>query len=279
MNRILVTKRRIRTVRLHLWLPRVVALIVALLLSAAGLRAILAPPRPEIVGRTAPAPAFDQGAEGFADAFSRVYLTWSVSTTQARDAQLAPFLSSSLDPAGGVQPNGSESVSWTSVVGEEASGGQWLVTIAAQTSSGLIYLCVPVSRDQRGFLFVSSYPALVGPPASDPNAPVASQQPIDDQALQTVVARAVTNYLAGNQADLLADLTPGALVSMPAQRLSVTATESATWLIPNQRVAIEVTASDAEGNSLTLTYEIGVEKLDRWFVQSIQINPTFDGGK
>jgi hypothetical protein len=273
-----ITTRRMRTIRQQVWLPRAFGLIVAAVMSAAGLRATFAPPRPEIIERTAAAQGIDQGAEAFAEAFTRVYLSWNTGAPQVREAQLAPFLSSALDPAAGVQANGTESVSWTSVVGEQRSGNDWLVTVAAQTSSGLIYLCVPVMRDRRGFLAVTAYPAFVGPPATDPNAAVAPLQPVDDQALQTVVARAVSNYLAGNQADLSADLTPTALVSMPAQHLTVTTTEPATWLVPSHRVELEVTATDAQGSSLTLSYEVGVEKLERWFVQSIQVNPIFDGG-
>ena len=29
---------------------------------------------------------------------------------------------------------------------------------------------------------------------------------------------------------------------------------------------------------MTLTYDLDVEKLDRWYVNSIQVDPTFQGG-
>jgi hypothetical protein len=258
-------------------MPRALAATVVVILSVAGLRSIVAPARTTVVARASAARGPDQGAEGFAQAFARAYLSWSSDSPGGQAAALRPFLASGLDENGGVQPSASESVSWTAVVGEQASGSHTLVTVAAQTSAGLEYLSVPVARDQHGFLFVSSYPALVGPPASDPSASTPQQQQVNDSTLQTVVARAVTNYLAGNQANLLADLTPNALVSLPIQHMTVTQTQPATWIATGHEVAVQVTATDAHGDSMTLAYQVGVEKLDRWYVQSIQVDPTYEG--
>jgi hypothetical protein len=279
MTEIQTVTRKLRAVRITASLPRVLASIVLLVLAVAGIRSIVARPTKTVVARSAAAPALDQGAEEFAQSFARAYLTWNGQSQGQRESALRPFLSSALDQDAGVQPGGgSQSVGWTSVVGQQADGSQTLVTVVAQTSHGLVYLSVPVARDNHGFLFVSNYPAIVGPPASDTTAALPSQQQITDSALQTVVARAVTNYLAGNQANLLADLTPNALVSLPPQHMTVTNTQPATWTVPGRRVAIQVTTNDAHGNSWTLTYEVGVQKLDRWYVQSIQVDPTFQGG-
>lgn len=281
MTEITTVTRSLRAARLQATLPRALVAILVLVLCAAGIRSILAPSATSVVASRADGPALDQGAEEFAQSFARVYLTWSDQEDQEqRQSALQPYLSNTLDPGAGVEPGSgtSESVSWTSVAGEQRDGAQTLVTVAAQTSDRMVYLSVPVARDSHGFLFVSAYPAMVGPPASDPTASLPVQPEITDSSLQTVVARAVTNYLAGNQANLLADLTPNALVSLPPQHLTVTSTEQATWVVQGRSVAIQVVAGDAHGNSWTLNYELGIEKLDRWFVRSIQVNPTFPGG-
>ncbi len=271
--------RSLRTVRLQAAWPRAAALTLVVILCIAGLRAILAPTPAPVVSRPASQPTLDQGAEAFAQAFTQAYLTWTPGDSTQRQSALQPFLATGLDTAAGLEPGtGSQGVSSTYVVGEQSGGNETLVTVAAQTTGGLVYLSVPVARDSHGFMFIPNYPALVGPPASDANASLPVQQQVDDASLQTVVERAVTNYLAGNQANLLADLTPNALVSLPQQHLTVTNTQPATWTIPGQRVAIQVTATDAHGTSWTLTYELNVEKLDRWYVQSIQVDPTFQGG-
>jgi hypothetical protein len=280
MTEIKTTARSLRAIRFQAALPRTIVTLGVIVLAAAGIRTIVAGPANTVVTRTSATVAIDQGAESFAETFARIYLTWNGQDLTQRQAALAPYLASTLDAAAGVQPGGTstQSVDWTSVVGEQNGAGQTLVTVAAQTSGGVDYLSVPVARDSHGFLYVAGYPALVGPPASDPNASPPQLEEITDPSLQTVTSRAVTNYLAGNQRDLLADLTPTALVSLPPEHLTVTDVNQAQWVVPGRRVAIQVVASDAQGDSLTLTYELTVEKLDRWYVQSIQANPTFDGG-
>lgn len=274
-----IVTRSLRSIRIQAQAPRVVLLVLALVLSMAGLRAIISPARATVISRPSASPTVDQGVEGFAQAFTSAYLTWNATNPAQHESSLEPFLSSGLDANAGMQPgSASESVEWTYVVDEQTDGDQTLVTVGAQTTGGLIYLSVPVARDDHGFMFISAYPALVGPPASDTSASLPTQEQVTDSSLRTVVARAVTNYLAGNQTNLLADLTPNALVSLPPQHLTVTSTQPATWVVPGHRVAIQVSASDVNGNSWTLTYELDVEKLDRWYVQSIQVDPTFQGG-
>jgi Conjugative transposon protein TcpC len=280
MSGISTTTRSLRSVRLQAHLPRVCAMAVLVILAAAGLRSALKGPPQPLVTRIVSASSLDQGQEAFAESFTRVYLSWDGADATAREAALKPFLTSGLDEDVGVQPKGQhrQTVSWTSVVGEHPDGKRTLVTVAAQTTNGLVYLSVPVARDTSGFLYVAGYPAVVGPPATDPSASLPLEQPVNDGALEAVVTRAVTNYLARNRTNLLADLTPDALVSLPAQPLTVTDTQQITWAIPGSRVAVVVLASDAGGDTLTLRYELTVTRLDRWYVRSIEVNPTFQGG-
>jgi hypothetical protein len=275
-----LTTTSFRAARVRARIPRIVAAVLVCLLSAAGLRVILSGPPQPAPARTITTPAGDQGATSFAEAFTRAYLTWDAEDPAARERSLAPFLGSALDQDGGVQPGTGDSqrVNWTAVLGDRRDGTRRLITVMAQTSNGLMYLSVPVARDQRGFLSIAGYPAIVGPPAVDKDQQQPSEDEVDDAALQTVVTRALTNYLATNERNLLADLTPDAVVSLPSAALKVTHVDEITWVKPGRRVAMQVDAQDGRGTSWTLRYELDVLKRDRWYVRSLQVNPTFQGG-
>jgi hypothetical protein len=127
-------------------------------------------------------------------------------------------------------------------------------------------------------LYIASYPALVGAPAIDTSVTAPVLTPVSNPQLMTVLNRALGNYLSGQQANLSADLTPTAIVSLPSQPLTLTQTVSAGWVVPGHTVAMQVLASDQHGDSFTLTYQLQVVMLDRWYVQSIQFDPTLRGG-
>jgi hypothetical protein len=248
------------------------------ILCIAGLRAILSgPPKapaPRLVARAGP----DQGAQAFAESFARAYLTWDAQRPELRARRLAMFLPDSVAADAGLTPAArtSQNVLWSAVEGVTSEAGKSTITIAAQTSNGVTYLSVPVQRDGRGFMALSGYPAIVGPPAID-RVDIGQQngQAVDDAALVTVARRALTNYLAGARPNLMADLARGARVSLPEQHLQLTDVSSTTWVVPNRTVALNVSAQDNRGSAWTLRYELGVTRGDRWFVQSIAVDPTF----
>lgn len=274
-----IVTRRLRSVQFRARLPRAAALLVVVILCVAGLRAIVAPARPQVVSRPVAIRTADQGADAFAQAFAHAYLSWKGDDDQAHQAAVAPYMSSTLANDDAVDPGRrGQTVQSTFVAGEQADGRQTLITVGTQTNHGLMYLSVPVARDSHGFMYVSGYPAIVGPPAADTNGSVSAGEQVNDSALQTVVDRAITNYLSGNKTNLLADLTRNALVSMPTQHLKVTDTQPATWVTPNRRVAVQVSATDKHDNSWTLAYQLSVQNQGRWYVQSIQVDPTFQGG-
>jgi len=273
------TTRSLRRVRLQARAPRLVAMLVAAVLIAAGLRATLAPRVVSAPAQVTRIAVGDQAAGAYAEAFARAYLTWDARTPDERERRLAPFIAS-LDADAGLQPapDTSQSVVWTTVVGQRRSPDAWLVTVAAQTSGPLLYLSVPVARSPRGYLSLAGYPAIVGPPATDDRGTATAGPEVDDDALNAVVARAMRNYLAANRSNLLADLAPDALVSLPSEPLTVTSSEKATWVVTGERVAVALTARDRRQNTWTLRYELDVRKRERWYVQSVQVDPRFRGG-
>jgi hypothetical protein len=281
MSLIDVRPESLRAARLRAWIPRAVLYFVLGTLCVAGVRAIVEGPPAPIVTPVRSTPAADQGVRSFAEAFTHAYLAWDARKPELREAALAPYVSESLDANGGLQPAGKtrQSVRWTTVLGTRHTATRDLVTVAAETTTGLVYLSVPVSRDRRGFLIVSGYPALVGAPAPAKRFVIEPEEAVDDLALRTVVERAVRNYLGRANGNLLADLTPGAVISLPPQTLTIENVVEIAWAERPKRVALTARAKDDRGDTWTLRYEVDVVKQDRWYVQRLQVDPTFQGGR
>jgi hypothetical protein len=277
------TTRSLGSLRTRTIALRALAYGLVAILCVAGLRAIFAKPPAPPPARTIVRASEDLGAQGYAESFARAYLTWDATRPEDRAQRLRAFGAGWLGDDGGVNvaDGGSQAVQWTTVVGARQQDRAWVVTVAAQTSAGLRYLAVPVTRNGRGFLTLAGYPALVGPPAtaSETTAPGAQQDDVSDPQLSAVVRRAVGNYLGGAKANLLADLAPDAVVSLPPQPLALTDVQSTTWVVPNRQVEAEVVARDRQGSTWTLDYELSVVKRDRWYVRSIEIDPTFHNGQ
>lgn len=282
MSAIGSTTSSLRAQRLRALAPRVLLWFVLLVLCAAGLRAAIAPAPPPPAQHVSSGTTIDEGAEAFATAFARAYLTWDTGHPDARERALQPFLAGTLDEDGGLTPpeHDSQSVAWASVVASRRDDDRTLVTVAAQTSGDdePVYLDVPIGRDDRGFLYVWGYPALVGPPATAPHPSLVTEDEVEDEGLATVVERALRNYLAGVRANLAADLAPGAVVSLPPHPLRLESLDELTWVRPQRRVAAAVEVADGDGGTWTLRYELEVRRRDRWYVHSLQTDPTFQPG-
>jgi hypothetical protein len=270
-----------RTARAARWrglAPRLVAGALVAVLCLAGIRSMfrpapVVPPAPKVV-------LPDQPAEGFAEAFARAYLSWDSAAPDRHERQVAGFVSSDLDAGAGLQvPNtGSQQVQWTTVDADRPAGKRRrLVTVAAQTSAGLVHLAVLVARTDRGLLYVPDYPAILGPPPATGDGPTDQGDDVSDGALRIVAERAVRNYLAGQRANLQADLADDAAVALPDAPRRVKSVESTTGAGPN-RVAVEVTAVESSGAQARLRYELPVVRQGgRWLVRAIQSNPITGG--
>ncbi len=165
---------------------------------------------------------------------------------------------------------------WTDVVqARESEPGEHMYTVAVQTdSAGLIYLAVSVARTPAGTLALTGYPAFVGAPASGPAQVSARLREVSDTRLATVVQRALRNYLASSSAELAADLTGGARVSLPTLPLSLQTMQSLQWAPRGTSVLATVQARDARGAEYTLTYELDVTHAhDRWEIAAVQMDP------
>lgn len=274
-----VTARPMWRIRLARELPRYLLQGLALAGLLASARFAIDPPRPTIARTSTPSSAsVDRGAEGFAALFVRRYLTWNSSDPEAHRLALAPFLGSSMETEAGLRlpESGEQQVQWTQVVQARALGSsEHVYTVAAQTdTAGLLYLTVGVVRTSDGALALAGYPAFVGPPAST-SAVLPERLPeIEDPALQTVVTRALRNYLAGSESELDADLSAGARVSLPGLTLVLESVQSLAWSTPGRAVLAVVRSHDERGAQYTLGYELDVvSDAGRWEISAIQMNP------
>lgn len=267
-------------IRLRARTPRILLGLLVLVLCVAGVRNIFAS-RPASAAPAAPVSHYDVGAAAFAQSFASTYLTWGPDVPEGeRISALKPFLARGIEADAGLAPGpkSAESVTGTQVAEESRAGSVIDVLVVAETSEGTQYLSVPVARGERGLLAVVSYPALVGPPATDAGEAELRVTSVEDHGLETVVSRALRNYLTGQAANLRADLTSEAVVSLPPEPLEVSDIDSTNWLVPGHTVAVQVEAKDQQGAQLTLTYQIGVVRRVRWYVDSIQVDPILKGG-
>jgi conjugative transposon protein TcpC len=276
-----VTRYRLdaRWARWRSRLPRFALMGVVLILSLVGLRDLIAPAEPVRASRGHP--AVDPAADDFALQFARAYLSYDAAKPERRERALAAFLPSSLDPDGGFTPAaGSQSVLWAEVASNQpALAGGRVITVAAQTSSQEqpVYLAITVRHDSGRPLELVDYPSFVGAPSVAREPHTVERGSVEDPAVVEVTGRVVRNYLAGQVANLDADLTPGAVVTVPTIALRVASVDQVVWTGQGSNsgaVLVSVTAVDVSGGTYRLTYELGVVLRERPYVDFVQVIPT-----
>lgn len=262
-KRVEVARRSARLERLRARAPKYLFLAFIAITSLVGIRQILDPARP--VAASAPALAVpDAVAEDFALQFTRAYLDFDPAHPLARERALRRFLPTDLDPEAGLTPgHGERRVGWTQVSSEQRSpaGTTTIVVAAGDGAAPPLYLAVPVEARGDGSLGLGGYPALVGPPPVVRGS-LPDRAEVEDQAVITVSRRVVANYLAGEAANLAADLVPKADVTLPSRELQLRSLDDVAWADGSSSNAVLVTAEarDPGGGRWTLTYELGITR-------------------
>ncbi|MBI5105916.1 MAG: hypothetical protein HZB46_13220 [Solirubrobacterales bacterium] len=252
--------------------PQIALSGLAIVLSAVGLRALVAPaPEPARLHSARSVPV-DPALEGLAEAFAR----WFTGPRSERDPALAQRRFG-LAQEGVADDRGSRSgrpVRWSAVVASARRAREAVVTVALDDGRATTYLAVTTGRDQRGRLYVAGPPAVVGPPRVADGRVAPAELEVEDPALRTVAVRVLRHYLAGEAVDLDADLEPGAAVSLPTTGLRVADVVATTWVVRQRRVALLVLARSRDGQQLTLRYELDVVRHGRrWLVRRVHVNP------
>jgi Conjugative transposon protein TcpC len=272
-------RRSVRPSRLAARAPRHLASAALLVLVAIGLRTIFTAPSP--AGAVArPAAGADAPSEDLALRFARAYLAYDAADPGAREEALAPYLGAGLSTGAGFDASrGSRRVLWEDVASDQpALQGGHVITVAAEVSAQAapLYLAVTVRHDSGRPLSLIGYPALVGAPAIAASAPEPARQAVSDPEVTQVVERVLRNYLAGSATDLRADLTDDAQVTLPTVALRMRRLAQVDWVAGSGSGAVLATASaeDDEGDTYTLTYELGIDWHERPYVDFIEVVPT-----
>jgi hypothetical protein len=272
-------RRGVARSRLAARAPRHLASAGFIVLALLGLRTIFLPAH-QVAATPRPAAASDLPSEDFADQFARAYLSYDAAEPAAREKALAPYLSSGLSAGAGFDAeSGSRRVLWEDVASDQpALQGGRVITVAAEVNgqSAPLYLAVTVRHRSGRPLSLIGYPALVGAPAIASSVPETARQAVTDPEVTEVVGRVLRNYLAGSAPDLRADLTDDAQVTLPTVSLQVRQVSGVEWVAGpgSGAVLATATAEGPEGDTYTLTYELGIAWRERPYVDFIEVVPT-----
>lgn len=264
----------IRRLRVAAALPRCTLALLAALGILASARMLVDPPRAAPAQVAVAGEARDRAAEAYAVLFARRYLSWDAADPGASARVLEGFAGAALEAAAGLSlpATGAQRVLWAEVAqAREPSRGEHVYTIAAETRpEGLLYMTVTVARTAEGALELAGYPAFVGAPDAVAARSQQRSRPVGEAALETVVRRALANYLAGAGSELAADLAPGAAVAAPALQLQLLSVQRIVWA-PGGAVTAVLQAQDRRGVRYTLAYEVDVARAQgRWEISAIQ---------
>jgi Conjugative transposon protein TcpC len=272
-------RRGVRRSRLLARWPRHLAGLALLVLVAIGLRTLLMPPASPATEARASA-STDAPSEDLALHFARAYLTFDAADPRAREEALAPYLPEGDGAAAGFSASaGSRKVLWEDVASDQRSlqHGR-VVTVAAQVSgaSAPLYLAITVRHEPGRPLSLIGYPALVGAPAISTSADEPPREAVSDPEVSEVVRRVLGNYLAGSAPELRADLTDDAQVTLPTIALRIREVSDLEWIAgPGSGAVLATAAAEGpEGDTYTLTYELGIAWRERPYVDFIEVVPT-----
>jgi Conjugative transposon protein TcpC len=268
----------VRGARLRAAAPRYLAAGAVLLFVALGLRTVLWPVAAPVPPR--PPASADAPSEDFALQFARAYLGYDASRPGLRARALAAFVPQGLESGVGFfAASGSQRVLWAEVASDQPAllGGRVIVVAAGiSTQRAPLYLAVTVRHPAGRGLALLGYPAFVGAPSVDVASLPAAGEEVADRAVTEVAKRVIRNYLAGSAQNLRADLTSNASVTLPTLSLALQSVDQVAWIgrAGSGAVLVTVTASDRDGASYRLAYELGVAYRERPYVDFIEVVPT-----
>jgi hypothetical protein len=272
-------RRGVRRSRLLARWPRHLASLALVVLVALGLRTLITAPSTPVPKSLAPISS-DAPSEDLALHFARAYLTYDAADPEAREEDLAPYLPKADGAGAGFSAAaGSRRVVWEDVASDQPSlqGGR-VITVAAEVSGTNLplYLAITVRHEPGRPLSLVGYPALVGAPAISTSVDESPRQAVSDPEVSEVVRRVLGNYLAGSAPELRADLTDDAQVTLPTIALRVREVSDLEWISGpvSGAVLATVAAEGAEGDTYTLTYELGIAWQERPYVDFIEVVPT-----
>ena len=224
------------------------------------------------------AEVIDPESAAFAVRFARAYLTDPSATA------LSPFLAGGVQVGTGRPPQQAEGgeVAQAEVSGaEELGDGRSVLTVAAELRDArVLYLAVPIVRDQAGEVAALGAPSIVAAPdgaGADSNE---RPQPLAgpaSAAIGELVAKFLPEYVSAGEAGSLSYLlAPGAAVSPLGGAVALEGVTGITQLGsgegPSRVVIAAARVSDpASGAAYPVAYRLEVVKVrGRWYVAGVE---------
>lgn len=214
-----------------------------------------------------------QAADAFAVRFVRAYLAGSESTTEL----MAPG-ASTVEPS---PPSPAEQVAQAEAISSRPLGsGREAVTVLSELRNGNVaYVAVPIVRGAAGGVAATGAPAFVSAPGiGRVTESTERSQPIpgaDAGAIRKLGARFIETYLSTTDpADLEYVTSPSAAIE-PLGGFEVDGGAAVRQLgsgSPRRRRLIASITANRSGDPqrrFSLSYELTVEKGDRWYVTAV----------
>ena len=223
----------------------------------------------------------DDEARAFALRFARAYLTRSrrypESGQRTVAAMTAPTLRDTLAVSmpRGSQPQAVAEASVARVV--DLGRARSLVTVACVVlgrSSSTRYLAVPVARDRSGALIVFDLPSFTSPPRSAGDVREPQGELLDGAdaiAVEPLVRRFLTAYLAGDTEQLPFVMAPGAVPPAPLGQEYQLVELDRVERLDRERVTAVVRVREAGSRAVyALRYRLRLARADRWLVRGVE---------
>jgi hypothetical protein len=241
------------------------------------IRGALAEPAPSAPAPQGGAVGVDPESAAFAIRFTRAFLA------DPSAESLAPFLAEGVRVATGRSPQSKTGeVAQAEVSGtEELGDGRSVLTVAAELRDArVLYLAVPIVREEAGEVAALGAPSIVAAPGSAGAGSNERPQPLagpDAGAIGALVAKFLPEYVsAGEAASLSYLLTPGATVTPLGGAVALDRIGAVTQLGggegPRRSVLAAARVSDpASGATYPLAYRLEVVcGGGRWYVAAIE---------
>ncbi|HEU5420427.1 MAG TPA: conjugal transfer protein [Streptosporangiaceae bacterium] len=276
-----------------IWVARVVAWLVLLLIGYRGVMAIITGETSTNAPATAPTAQPHSSfpstqAQAYALEFGEVYLNFAPSVADRRAALLAQFLPPGSDSQLGWNGAGSQRLrsEQVSSIQVHSAHSATVTLLAIVDKDRLIQLGVPIYA-AHGRLVVTGQPALLAPPgrAAVPQAAPVNSDTVAQAELQSQLPAFFRAYAGGGQDTLSRFLTSGARVAglngmvtlgqvqsvtVPAGGSTRDITVVVIWHLASGPAKSSPPPTSSAPASLTVTYRMTVVRQDAsWYVQSI----------
>jgi hypothetical protein len=250
--------------------------VLALLLIRGGAAVLSSGP-----GAEAP-PAGGQGAEGPGRPAEATTAAFARDWLEDPDPRaLSAYLAEGAHLGTGRAPTKAGQVAQAEVVrSSNLGGGRWVLTISCDLRDArVLYLTVPIVRDEAGEATVMGAPSIVAVPAAagaDPERPRPIAGP-DAHAIGELVTKFVPAYLgSGSSRELSYLLAPGSVVVPLAGRLELVAEGAVDQLGGGEGPRRELIASTrvrepVSGATYPTAYRLrALRRSGRWYVAAVE---------